>query len=238
MRNALFIGLPIVALAAWGVSQGVWSETGQRSSRAFPVGSFTAVSLDGSDNVRVIRGPTTTVSATGPQKVLDALNIRVERNTLKIDRKSGWSYSGPSQAAIITVTMPMISAAAVDGSGDLTIEGADGASFSAAVEGSGDLTITKLAVRRVQLAADGSGDLTISGTADEAAMAADSSGDIHARELISQRAAIAVDGSGTVKATVRDRATISVAGSGDVDVTGTDICTISKEGSGMARCTR
>lgn len=239
MRNVL-IALPLLALAACGAANSESRDRGPDGTRSFAVGPFDAVSLEGSDNARVVRGPALSVSATGPQRVLDLLNIRVERNTLKIDRKSGrtnW-LRGDYRGAMITVTMPMITAAGVAGSGDMTVDRADGESFGAAVEGSGNLKVTSITVKRAQLAAEGSGNLTIAGTANDAAMAAEGSGNIDARGLVTQQATIAVEGSGDISATVRQRATIAVEGSGNVDVTGTDNCSIVKEGSGEARCTR
>lgn len=256
--RALIIASPFLALALYGVASNAaggdgllhWTYSsddsasregsGAESTRSFAVGTFNAVSLEGSDNVRVLRGATISVTATGPQAVLDRLNIRVERNTLKIDRKPGRSnwLRGNYGDAMITVTMPSITAAGVAGSGDMTVDRADGERFGAAVEGSGNLKVGSIAVKRAQLAAEGSGNLTIAGTANDAAMAAEGSGNIEARGLVSQTATIAVEGSGDISATVRGRATIAVEGSGNVDVTGTDNCAIVKDGSGSARCAK
>ncbi len=255
--RALLIASPFLALALYGVASNAaggdglmhWSYSsddaaregaGPVSTRSFAVSGFESVSLEGSDNVRVVRGPTFSVIANGSKRVLDLLDIRVEKNALKIDRKSGrtnW-LRGDYGGATITVTMPSITAAGVAGSGDMTVDRADGPTFGAAVEGSGNLKIASIAVKRAQLAAEGSGNLTISGTATEATMAAEGSGNIDARGLVSQQATIAVEGSGDISAAVRQRATIAVEGSGNVDVTGTDNCTIVKEGSGEARCNR
>ncbi len=250
--RALIFASPFLALAFWGVASNAFgssetdnasdqpAQTGPAATRSFTVGSFNAVSLNGSDNVRIVRGPTMSVTATGPKRVLDLLDIRIDRNTLQIDRKSGrmsWSWDS-DDGAVITVTMPAITAASVSGSGDMIVDRADGDSFSAAVDGSGNLKVASVSVKRAQLAAGGSGSLTITGTATDTAMAAEGSGNINARGLASEQATIAAEGSGDVDATVRRRATIAVNGSGNVDVAGTENCTIVKEGSGDARCTR
>lgn len=250
--RALIFASPFLALALWGVASNAFGNNdsdnasnqpapaGPVATRSFAVGPFNAVGLEGSDNVRVIRGPATSVTATGSKRVLDLLDIRVERNTLKIDRKSeGMSWSWNSDGgAVITVTMPAITAASVGGSGNMFVDRADGDRFSAAVEGSGNLKIASVSVKRAELAASGSGSLTIAGAATVTAMAADGSGNIDARGLASEQATIAADGSGDVDATVRGRATIAVNGSGNVDVAGTDNCAIAKDGSGDARCSR
>ena len=94
MRTVLMI-LPFLALAACGTANSESREAGPSESRNFAVGAFNAVSLEGSDNVRIVPGGNVSVSATGSQRVLDALDIRVDGNTLKIDRKrssGGWSW--------------------------------------------------------------------------------------------------------------------------------------------------
>lgn len=247
--RALIFASPFLALALWGVASNALgtsdvsdrpASAGPTAARTFTVGSFEAVSLEGSDDVRIVRGPVASVTAKGSQRVLDLLDIRVERDTLKIDRKSGrmsWSWDSDGDA-VITVTMPRITAASVGGSGNMSVDRADGDSFSAAVEGSGNLKVASVSVKRTELAASGSGNLTIAGTATTAAMVVDGSGNIDARGLASNQATIAADGSGGVDTTVRGRATIAVNGSGNVDVVGTDNCTIASEGSGEARCTR
>lgn len=238
MRMALY-SLPALLLAACGVASGAARDTRVTATRSFSVGAYDAVSLEGSDDVRVVRGATASVSATGPEQALDLLDIRVERNTLKIGRKpgrNGW-FRGREKGAVVTVVMPAIRAAGVAGSGNMTVDRADGASFGAAVEGSGNLNVASIAVGSVQLAAEGSGNLVVAGTAGDAQIAVEGSGDIDAIRLASKRAIIAADGSGGVRATVRERATIAVDGSGSVEVAGTANCAIVRNGSGSARCT-
>ena len=238
--RALLIASPFLALALWGVASRATSQSGSDGRKSFPVASFDAVSLDGSDDVRVVRGATASVTASGRQAVLDKLDIRVDGATLKIGRKpGGWSMGwNGKQGAQITVTVPRVRAVSVAGSGDMTVDSIEGPSFSAAVDGSGDLKISSIAVKTAQFAVDGSGNMTIAGTAMTSAMSAGGSGNIDARNLSSEQASIAVEGSGDIKAAVRGRATIAVEGSGNVDVAGTENCTISKSGSGEARCSR
>lgn len=239
MRTVLMI-LPFLALAACGTANSESREAGPSGSRNFAVGAFNAVSLEGSDNVRIVPGGNVSVSATGSQRVLDALDIRVDGNTLKIDRKrssGGWSWRN-DRGAMVTVTMPTLSAVAVGGSGDMTVDRAEGDAFSAAASGSGDLELKLVTVKRAQLSASGSGNIKATGTAIDATMGANGSGNIEARALSSQRVTIAAEGSGDVSATATESATLNAGGSGNIDVTGTDRCMITKDGSGEARCTR
>ena len=239
MRIAL-IALPLFALAACSAGQSESRDVGPSGSRSFPVGAFTAVSLEGPDDVHVVTGPATSVVAEGAAGTLDKLDIRLDGRTLKITRKrSGWGMNWRSgKGAIVTVTVPVITDAAVAGSGDLSIDSIDGDAFAASVAGSGSLRIAAVAVKRAKLSVAGSGNLMAIGTADEATLSTAGSGNIDAVRLASQRVNISAIGSGNVEAAASERATISIAGSGDVMVRGTDKCDISKVGSGEARCSR
>lgn len=56
---------------------------------SFPVGSFDRQSLGGSPDVVVTTGKAVSVRATGEQKQLDRLDIRVENGVLMIGSKKG-----------------------------------------------------------------------------------------------------------------------------------------------------
>jgi Putative auto-transporter adhesin, head GIN domain len=254
--RALLIASPFLALALYGVASKAaggdglmhWTYTsdeasgggssGPQSTRNFAVGKFDAVALEGSDEVRVVPGAAMSVSATGPAADLDKLDIRVEGNALKIGRKKGnWSVGWRnSRGVVVTVTTPTLLGAAVNGSGDMTVDQVDTETFQAAVKGSGNLDLTSVKAKRVEFAVDGSGNLNASGTTDSAQIAVGGSGDFDANGFTATRAQIAVRGSGNASMSVSGDAAIAVSGSGDVDVQGTDRCTINKSGSGEANC--
>jgi Putative auto-transporter adhesin, head GIN domain len=254
--RALLIASPFLALALYGVASNAaggdglmhWSYSsddasregaGPESTRSFAVGKFDAVALNGSDEVRVISGPVMSVSATGAVSDLDKLDIRVEGNALKIGRKSGsWStgWRNRSRGIVVTVTTPTLLGAAVNGSGDMTVDRVDTETFQAAVKGSGNLDLNSVKAKKLEFAVDGSGNLNATGTADSAQIAVGGSGDFDAKGLTATRAQIAVRGSGNASMSVSGDAAIAVSGSGDVDVQGTDRCTINKSGSGEANC--
>ena len=213
-----------------------------QSTRQFPLSGFDHVALKGSDDVTVKIGPQFVVSASGPQAVLDQLDIHVDGNTLKVGRKdrTGWHFGwsrGSYRGAIVSVTMPAISGAALAGSGDMTINEAEAASFTAGLAGSGDLRIlgAKLAALSVDLA--GSGDVKLAGEAQQTKIALAGSGNVAAASLTSVDADISVAGSGNVNLRTTGQAKISLIGSGDVTIAGTNRCAISKTGSGDVRCT-
>lgn len=252
----LLIASPFLALALYGVASNAaggdglmhWSYSsddssregsGPESTRNFAVGKFDTVALNGSDEVRVIPGPAMSVSASGPASDLDKLDIRVDGTALKISRKPGsWStgWRNRGRGVVVTVTTPTLLGAAVNGSGDMTVDRVDTEVFQAAVKGSGNLDLTSVKAKRLEFAVDGSGNLNATGTADSAQIAVGGSGDFDAKGLTATRAQIAVRGSGNASMSVSGDAAIAVSGSGNADIQGTDRCTINKSGSGEANC--
>lgn len=211
-------------------------EAGPRTTKTYDVAGFTGVDLRGSDDVDVKVGPAFSVKAEGGSNVLEDLEITVVDGTLRISRKSrnGWSW-GHDSGAKIHVTMPAINAATVGGSGDLTVDKAQG-NFKAAIGGSGNLRVGAIAGGDVDLAIGGSGDLTVGGTAGKLSAAVAGSGDIDAKGLTATSADVAVAGSGNISGTVKGEAKVSIVGSGDVELGGGAKCNVTAVGSGEARC--
>ncbi len=225
--------VPALAIAACSPAG---SATGS-TSRDFTASGFDAVRVTGSDTVKIVRGDVASVVARGPADQLDRLEIRTDGTVLTIARKSAVGMNRSSGAVVVTVTMPTIRAAEVMGSGDVSIDRADGATFEGSVSGSADLTIADIRAASTKLRVSGSGNIDARGTTRVLSADVAGSGDLNAKELIAETASIAVKGSGDAAAFARQSAAIAVSGSGNVTVGGTKQCTISTKGSGEARCT-
>ncbi len=239
MNLALIIAaaLPLTACNfANGASGDVVQPSGAGGTRNFDVSDFTGVSLRGSDDVDVKTGATFAVTATGDSALLDKLEIRKDGDTLRIGRKDGdWKWGG-NKGAKITVTLPKLASASVAGSGDMTIDQAQG-DFNGSIAGSGDMTIAALKGGKASLSIAGSGDINVTGgqaSVIDASIAG--SGDIDAAGLKAERGDISIAGSGGIRAQVTGTASVSIVGSGNAEVTGGAKCSVSKMGSGSARC--
>lgn len=238
MRNV--IGLSgLLVLGACSGSDAATGKSGPDGTMNFPVGAFDAVALEGSDNVKVVTGPVAGVVASGPADQLARLQITVEGSTLKIARKRerfGMNWSS-GNGVTVTVTTPGINAAAIGGSGNLSVDHVRGDSFKGKIGGSGDLALPDIDVKSASFGVAGSGNISAAGKAAAADYSIAGSGDIDAERLVGETAEISVAGSGNVRAAAHKQAKISLIGSGDASVKGTSDCTISKTGSGEARCT-
>lgn len=118
---------------------------------------FTGVTLSSSDEVEIVQGPAFAIQVEGTEAAKEGLEIRRDGDMLKIGRKSGNFWGKGDDGARIRVTMPTIAAAALAGSGDISID-RTGENFAATLSGSGDMTIGQVRGDRAAL--------TVTGTVD------------------------------------------------------------------------
>lgn len=214
--------------------------SGSGTKRSFDVAAFDSVSLGGQHNVIVSVGPAPSVRAEGDPKALDRLEIKVRDGDLHIGQKDDRNFSlrlrRDRPALTVYVTAPALKAAAIGGSGDMTIDKVEGKSFDAAIGGSGNLQVGTLQVEQASFSIGGSGSMRAAGSAGEADISIAGSGDVDLTALEARSADISVAGSGNVRLRATESADVSVVGSGDVAVDGPAKCSVSKMGSGDVRC--
>lgn len=236
---AVFAALPLIAcnmVSGDNDKPGI-AGSGSGNTRTYQVADFTGVTLRGSDDVDVRVGSAFSVRAEGDPEVLEYLKIEKDGDTLRIGRRNRSGFNWGDRSAKIYVTMPRITAGSVAGSGDMTIDRAEGANFGANSAGSGSIAIATLAADTVELNIAGSGGIsTGGGTAKSVKASIAGSGDIDAGKLKASAANISIAGSGGVTLDVNGNAKVSIVGSGDVDLGANAKCSVSKMGSGDVRC--
>lgn len=206
---------------------------GSGASRTFAATDFDRVELRGSDDVTISVGRAFSVRAEGTPAILDRLTITREGRTLRVGRQKGVYREGTVR---IFVTLPRIAAAAVSGSGDMSIDRVTGAGFDASVAGSGNLALPALRIDRAEMSIAGSGDIVAAGAVRSLRVNLAGSGDLSARGLVASGAQVNAVGSGAVVATVRGPAEVTSMGSGDVDLGSAARCSVTKMGSGTVHC--
>lgn len=223
-------------------SQSRAEDGGPVVSRTYPVGNFSEIELAGRYDADVRTGANASVTARGPQELMDRLVVEVRGDKLLIHPKDehrwfgghGWKSKEKVQ---VTVTVPALRAATLAGSGGLNIDKVQGDRFDGQIAGSGDLRIGSVEVSSLELGIAGSGGVDAgSGRAREAHYDIAGSGDVRAQSIASETLKVSIAGSGGVKAHATRAADVDIMGSGDVEVTGGAKCSVSKAGSGNVRC--
>jgi hypothetical protein len=241
MRKSIAAALIAVAAATSACGQNRSENGGPTVAKNYKVGSFDQIEVGGPFNVEVRTGANPSVSARGPQKMLDHMVVEVRGGKLVIrpERekglfRSGWHFRDTVE---VTVTVPMLRGAAIGGSGDIKVNEIKGDAFDGSVAGSGSLDVGKLDVQSLKLSVAGSGAAQArAGRAQSASFDIAGSGDIDAKGVQAQTAEVSIAGSGNVAANATNTASVSIMGSGDVDVSGGAKCSVSKAGSGDVHC--
>ncbi|VXC74905.1 head GIN domain-containing protein [Sphingomonas sp. 8AM] len=234
MRSMMLAALlPLVACGNNGNIEGAEVPAhGSGATRTYDVRDFTAIRLAGSDDVDVRVGGNFSVRAEGDPQILAKLTISRDGDRLIVSRR----WSGARGNARVYVTLPALTAAALDGSGDLTVDQVRGSRFDAKLAGSGNLRVVQVATESLGLSLAGSGNIAAAGQTGQLSLNLAGSGNVEAGALVAREAAIKSAGSGNIRATVRGPASVALVGSGDVDLGSGARCTVRKVGSGSVRC--
>lgn len=229
----LIIALTCLAIAASAVPAAA-------ATRAFPVPGFAKLRVEGPYTVRVRTGAKTSVNARGPQARIDKLVVEPRGDTLVVTTEKNWGWGGMSwtgnDQVFVDITVPMLSAVTLTGSGDLSVDRIRASAFSALLTGSGDLSIGRLDSSRLTASITGSGDLTLAGRIGRADTSVRGSGNLRGEGLQVDLLTASVTGSGDIAIGPTRVAKASVVGSGDIHVGGRPSCTKSKLGSGDIYC--
>ena len=239
MLSMIKAGLVIAAATTViGCGDGRARDIGPAASRSFTVAAFDKIEVAGPYKVSVATGRSPGVEARGGQDSLNQMVVEVEGTTLKIhprkrDLSIGqwWNSSSNGQTVTVAVSGPMLTSAAIAGSGNVATD-----RFEGAVAGSGGLTLADVQVRELTLGIAGSGGISGTGKATTARYEIAGSGGIRASKLATEKAVIATAGSGDVQASASATAKVEIAGSGNVRVEGGAKCEIDKVGSGTVNC--
>ena len=238
MRIASMIALA-AALAAAACGRTQAQDGGPTVQRNYQVGGFQSIEVAGPYEVEVRTGGAPSVSANGPEELIERLVVEVRGGRLLIHprKENGVNWSSSKETARIQVTAPMLRAAAIAGSGGIRVDKVSGDSFEGSIAGSGDLRLESINVQSLKLAIGGSGDVEArSGQARNVEYSIAGSGAIDAQGVRADTASVSIAGSGSVNGRATGNASVSIMGSGDVNLTGGAKCTVSKMGSGQASC--
>ena len=145
MRKSIAAALIAAAAATSACGQDRSENGGPTVAKNYKVGSFDQIEVGGPVQRRRPHRRQSSVSARGPQKMLEHMVVEVKGGKLVIhpDRQkglfhSGWHYRGTVD---VTVTVPMLRGAAIAGSGDIKVNAVKGEAFDGSVAGSGGLDV-------------------------------------------------------------------------------------------------
>ncbi len=209
--------------------------SGKTTTETRTVGEFQAINSAASIDIRVQQGAQQPLQLKGDDNLLALLETVVENTTsgatLVVRWKPGTSIYNRSRTQI-NVVVPKLSAFALTGSGDATIENFNTPSLKLTVSGSGDVKAPGLTTDELHVSVAGSGDVNGTGKATVLKVSVAGSGDVRLGDMKADDVTVKVAGSGDVAVHAQKSLDISIAGSGDVVYTGAAVVKKSVAGSG------
>jgi Putative auto-transporter adhesin, head GIN domain len=209
------------------------------AERRYSVTDFDKLRVVGASRVIIETGRATTVRASGEREALDLLSIESLDRTLTIQPIGGFVAS-PSQKsfkpATVYITLPLLSAAKLNGSGAISIATLRGIQADVSLTGSGQISVAKVMADNLNARLSGSGTLTLSGKALKVDANIKGSGSVAASSLDVADLKLTAASSGTIGMSASRAANITASGSGTVAITGGPSCTVQNIGVGTVTC--
>lgn len=191
---------------------------GERTDELRETATFSRVRSDCSLDVETVQGDATSVTVSLDSNLQPLVRTRVEGDTLYVE--SDESFEDMVTGPHVRITVPMLSAAKLAGSGRMAFWlDQPSATLDLTLSGSGAL---RYEGRAAGLGAylSGSGNIQLLGEAPNLDVELSGSGAVRARDLLAERAQIELSGSGDVTANANDSFSVSLSGSGDIDLYG------------------
>ena len=167
--------------------------SGKVKSESRTVGNFTKIESRGSADCRVTVGKAVGLTVQADDNILPLIETTVERDTLVINCKGSFSTHN---GIVVTISVPNLESFNVRGSGDSSIRGVHGRSFSVEIAGSGDIEAA--------------------GQVDKSSASIRGSGDIDFSNLRAREAVASIAGSGDITIFASQALDASIRGSGDI----------------------
>lgn len=203
-----------IVLAVRNSGSGTTSSTGLTGSgiaatqtRTLP--AFTAVDLNGANNITVHVGGTQAVAVHGDDNLIKYVTTTVQDATLAVGQSHGFSTRSPMS---VEITVPALDAVTLSGAGVLYVDGVTADHFSVRAPGSGVLSVTGTTTAL---------DATLSG-----------SGDVRLDNLAARDATATVSGSGRIQVNASQSLDATVSGDGVIIYTGGPTVTKNVTGTG------
>ena len=184
-----------------------FTTTFAQSSKTYDLDDFNAIAISNAADVVFTQGPQSVV-VSGPQVLIDRLELEVKNKSLNISSKQGnWDDWNKDGGLTFQISAVNLKALAISGSSDFAFEGpfkADG--FSLTVSGSGDVTTENDILLGVSnMVISGNGDVELRGTCQKLTLVNSGNGDLEADDLVIQNANVVNSGNGDVEINVTEK---------------------------------
>ncbi len=204
------------------------------ADRNYSVTSFDRIRVEGPYAVSLAVGVPPFARASGSQRGIDGISLRVEGRTLIIRAdRSAWGGDSRQPAGPVTIRVgtPALATASLSGPGSLAIDRVRGLQFVLSVIGSGQSSIARAEVDQLRVVVSGSGGAIIAGRAGTFSALAGGAARLDAAGLKAKDVAVGASGPATVTIEASNSAKVTASGTATVTVGGKPACTLKVSGS-------
>ncbi len=206
------------------------------AQRSYTVTDFTRVRIEGPFAVTLATNVAPFARATGSQRALDRVWLRVEGRTLVIRTdRSAWGGELDADYGPVTIAVGThdLEQANLSGPGTLAIDRVRGLDFTLTSSGSGAASIGQVTSDRLKIFAQGSGSTRVAGSVKQLDAAQDGPGLIDATALTAKDATLAASGPASLRATVTNAVKLVATGTATMAIEGGPACERKVSGSAV-----
>ena len=230
INSSLFI-LAVIVMTAGNAK-------GQSGKETRNVSDFSEVGFGVAGNLFIKIGSTFSVVLEGDKDYLEVIETVVKNGKLIIRAEDHNFFNFNNHHADVYITMPLLKALGVSGSGKATVEDPIKAeSLSLNVSGSGKIVINELKATELNGGISGSGDIVLNGSGEvqKGDFSVSGSGSFRGDNVKIADLEVRISGSGNCSCNVSDNLKASVSGSGNVWYSGNPRLDVRSSGSGHVR---
>ena len=222
-------------LAAFLLSAALAPTAVSAAERNFGVSGFDRVRVDGDYKVTLTVGVPPFAKAKGSARALDPVDVVVEGRTLivRANKSASWGgYPGESAGPVeVLIGTHELSAAFVNGAGNLNINKVRGMKFEASAQGAGLIAIDRVEVDQFQLGLAGAASARLAGKALKITAIVRGTSALDGEGLVVKDAVIGAQGPAIVKLTATGTAKVDAIGVAAVTLSGKPSCIVTTKGS-------
>jgi Putative auto-transporter adhesin, head GIN domain len=164
------------------------------------VEAFDSVDLRVAGKVDILVGPAASLSVTSDTKTLEGLDVHVQSGMLIIDEHRQRSWFGRSAQLQVRLTAPALKAIALNGAGELTVNGLNGGPLVLVVQGAGNIEA--------------------SGSIDVLTARINGAGNMDLSRVAAREATVTLNGAGHLEVNAKEKLDATVNGVGSIEYAG------------------
>ena len=194
-----------------------------QATKAFDLRSFDRVSANSGIDVQIVKGSTHSIKVTGPQKILDLLDIEVNGDLLEVKLvDNAWKKMRMLDMNDVkaVVTTPRLSGILANGGSDVTSNVEWKAEeFTIKANGGADIRCSVTA-KKVTVDANGGADVELTGSAQNAHFRANGGSDILAKNFTAEDVVADANGAADIELVATKKLKARANGGSDIDYAG------------------